>query len=349
MLEYLVGRACRTARELGIKPRTVAVRLRYADGEGAERARSLAPPSDADPIVLELALALLAAPVHAPRRAPRARRHALELRPPRAASRARCSTSARPAGAPRSSARSTACARAYGHGVLVSGRALQLRGPARGGPARLRAAHAFAHEVARLHLGRDPVHAAARALARLAALRHRLARGADRARARARLPRARARPIATTSTSRSASTRRARAEGLDAAPRLRRSPRRARGAAAPARPPRLRAPVRASSRARHLDPRLRSRRDARGRRRAAAAGLHVIVESPGLAAALLAAGVPAAAWRTAAAAGGPRARARGRRALDRRARPRRASARGSPSASPRRARLGIPLVATGDA
>ena len=59
MLEYLTGRACRTARELDIKPRTVAVRLRYFDGEGDERARSLRLPSDADPIVLELALELL--------------------------------------------------------------------------------------------------------------------------------------------------------------------------------------------------------------------------------------------------------------------------------------------------
>ncbi|HYM82359.1 MAG TPA: DNA polymerase IV [Candidatus Limnocylindria bacterium] len=59
MLEYLVGRACRTARELDIKPRTVAVRLRYGDGEGDERARSLQTPSDADPVVLELAHDLL--------------------------------------------------------------------------------------------------------------------------------------------------------------------------------------------------------------------------------------------------------------------------------------------------
>src|SRR5439155_10269206 len=56
MLEYLVGRACRTARELGSKPRTVAVRLRYSDGEGCERARGLGQPSDAGPVVLALAL-----------------------------------------------------------------------------------------------------------------------------------------------------------------------------------------------------------------------------------------------------------------------------------------------------
>ena len=59
MLEYLVGRACRTARELDIKPRTVAVRLRYADGEGDEQARSMRLPSDTDPVVGELALELL--------------------------------------------------------------------------------------------------------------------------------------------------------------------------------------------------------------------------------------------------------------------------------------------------
>src|SRR5206468_10393200 len=55
MLEYLVGRACRTARELAIRARTVSVRLRYADGEGSERARSLRMPSDADPVAVGLA------------------------------------------------------------------------------------------------------------------------------------------------------------------------------------------------------------------------------------------------------------------------------------------------------
>jgi len=58
MLDYLVGRACRTARELDLKPRTVAVRLRYADGESADQARGLAAPSAADPLVLETALRL---------------------------------------------------------------------------------------------------------------------------------------------------------------------------------------------------------------------------------------------------------------------------------------------------
>ncbi len=59
MLEYLVGRACRTARELDLEARTVAVRLRYVDHEGVEQARSLNSPSDADPVVLGLALELL--------------------------------------------------------------------------------------------------------------------------------------------------------------------------------------------------------------------------------------------------------------------------------------------------
>ncbi len=56
MLEYLVGRACRTARELGIKPGAVSCRLRYSDGEWSERTRALATPSDADPVVLAGAL-----------------------------------------------------------------------------------------------------------------------------------------------------------------------------------------------------------------------------------------------------------------------------------------------------
>jgi DNA polymerase-4 len=60
MLEYLASRACRAARELGLRARTVALRLRYTDGESAERARSLAMPSDADPPVVELARTLLA-------------------------------------------------------------------------------------------------------------------------------------------------------------------------------------------------------------------------------------------------------------------------------------------------
>ena len=60
MLEYLAGRACRAARELGLSARTVAVRLRYSDGEGAEQARSLASPSAVDPVILALAMELRA-------------------------------------------------------------------------------------------------------------------------------------------------------------------------------------------------------------------------------------------------------------------------------------------------
>jgi DNA polymerase IV len=60
MLEYLAGRACRAARELGLSARTVAVRLRYSDGEGAEQSRTLAAPSAVDPVILALALELRA-------------------------------------------------------------------------------------------------------------------------------------------------------------------------------------------------------------------------------------------------------------------------------------------------
>lgn len=60
MLEYLAGRACRAARELELSARTVAVRLRYSDGEGAEQARSLKVPSAVDPVILALALELRA-------------------------------------------------------------------------------------------------------------------------------------------------------------------------------------------------------------------------------------------------------------------------------------------------
>ena len=60
MLEYLAGRACRAARELDLSARTVAVRLRYSDGEGAEQARSLPQPTAVDPVILALALELRA-------------------------------------------------------------------------------------------------------------------------------------------------------------------------------------------------------------------------------------------------------------------------------------------------
>ena len=39
MLEYLMGRACRATRELALVARTVAVRLRYSDGERSEERR----------------------------------------------------------------------------------------------------------------------------------------------------------------------------------------------------------------------------------------------------------------------------------------------------------------------
>ena len=127
MLEYLVGRACRTARELGIKPRTVAVRLRYSDGEGCERARGLGQPSDADPVVLALALDLL--------RRQFTRRVALHHLGVTLSSFVRCEGEQ---GAlfdePEAGRRAAlfrafdGVRRAYGHGVLVSGRALQLRG-----------------------------------------------------------------------------------------------------------------------------------------------------------------------------------------------------------------------------
>ncbi|MEY4374330.1 MAG: dinB polymerase-4 [Candidatus Eisenbacteria bacterium] len=56
MLEYLVGRACRTARELALAARTVSVRLRYSDGESADQARTLPQASAVDPVLLAVAL-----------------------------------------------------------------------------------------------------------------------------------------------------------------------------------------------------------------------------------------------------------------------------------------------------
>lgn len=127
MLEYLAGRACRTARELGIRPRTVSVRLRYGDGESAERARSLTQPSDADPVVLALALELLARLFTR-----RVALHSVGLA---------LSGFARGGGEQgalfdeREAGRRAALYRAFdgvrnafGHGVLVSGRALHLKG-----------------------------------------------------------------------------------------------------------------------------------------------------------------------------------------------------------------------------
>jgi DNA polymerase-4 len=128
MLEYLAGRACRTARELGMRPRTVAVRVRWADGAHDERARSLPQPSDADPVVLALALGVLAR-LLATRRAAL---HGVGL----------ALSNLVPAGGEqgalfeeREAGRRAALYRAFdgvretfGHGVLVSGRALRLKG-----------------------------------------------------------------------------------------------------------------------------------------------------------------------------------------------------------------------------
>jgi DNA polymerase-4 len=127
MLEYLAGRACRTARELGLRPRTVGVRLRYADGEGADQARSLKVPSDADPAVIGLAHELL-------RRlfTRRVALHALGVTlsnfVPAAGEQGALFDEAE---AGRRAALYHAfdgVRRAYGHGVLVSGRALHLKG-----------------------------------------------------------------------------------------------------------------------------------------------------------------------------------------------------------------------------
>ena len=126
MLEYLVGRACRAARELAIRARTVSVRLRYSDGEGAERARSLRVPSDADPVALALAHDLL--------RALFTRRVALHhvgvtfsnFVP--AAGEQGALFDEREAGRRAALYRAFDRVRgAYGHGVLVSGRALHLK------------------------------------------------------------------------------------------------------------------------------------------------------------------------------------------------------------------------------
>ena len=127
MLEYLVGRACRSARGLGIRPGTVAVRLRYGDGESAECARSLAIPSDADPVVLALALELL--------RRQFTRRVALHALGATLSNFARGGSEQGSLFDEREAGRRAALYRAFdrvraefGHGVLVSGRALHLKG-----------------------------------------------------------------------------------------------------------------------------------------------------------------------------------------------------------------------------
>lgn len=127
MLEYLAGRACRAARELGIRPRTVNVHMRYSDGESAGQARTLRVPSDADPVVIGLAHELF-------RRlfTRRVALHALGL------TLANFVPASAEQGAlfdEREAGRRAALYRAfdgvrqaYGHGVLVSGRALHLKG-----------------------------------------------------------------------------------------------------------------------------------------------------------------------------------------------------------------------------
>jgi DNA polymerase-4 len=127
MLEYLVGRGCRAARELDIKPRTVAVRLRYSDGEHAEQARSLEVPSDTDPVVLAMALALLKRLF--------TRRVALHLIGVTLSGFASRLAEQGLLFGETEAGRSNALYRAFdgvrsafGHGVLVSGRALHLKG-----------------------------------------------------------------------------------------------------------------------------------------------------------------------------------------------------------------------------
>ena len=127
MLEYLASRACRATRELDLVARTVSVRLRYSDGEGADRARTPSRASDLDPAVIEAARGLFAALFTR-----RVALHAVGL----------TLSNFRPAGATqgalfeeREAGRRAALYRAfdhvrgaYGHGVLVSGRALHLKG-----------------------------------------------------------------------------------------------------------------------------------------------------------------------------------------------------------------------------
>ena len=127
MLEYLVGRACRAARELGLRPRTVAVRLRYADGEGAEQARSLKVPSEADPVVMAAALDLL--------RRQFTRRVALHALGVTLSQFVRAGGEQGALFEEQEAGRRAALYRAFdgvrrtfGHGVLVSGRALHLKG-----------------------------------------------------------------------------------------------------------------------------------------------------------------------------------------------------------------------------
>ena len=127
MLEYLCGRACRAARELSLTARTVSVRLRYSDDESAEQARSLRQPSAVDPVVLALALDL-----HARLFTRRVSLHAVGL------TLSHFTRDAAEQGAlfdEREAGRRAALCEAlddvrgnFGHGAVVSGRALHLKG-----------------------------------------------------------------------------------------------------------------------------------------------------------------------------------------------------------------------------
>lgn len=127
MLEYLTGRACHATRELGLRARTVGVRLRYQDGEGAEQERSLKIPSEADPVVLETVLAL-----HRRLFTRRVALHALGITLSNfepAAGEQGALFDEREAGRRAALYRAFDAVRSsYGHGVLVSGRALNLKG-----------------------------------------------------------------------------------------------------------------------------------------------------------------------------------------------------------------------------
>ncbi len=127
MLEYLTGRACRAARELSLTARTIGVRLRYSDGESADQSRSLKQPSAVDPVVLELALQL-----HTRLYTRRVSLHAIGI------TLSHFAHGAAEQGAlfdEREAGRRAALCEAldrvrsdFGHGAVVSGRALHLKG-----------------------------------------------------------------------------------------------------------------------------------------------------------------------------------------------------------------------------
>lgn len=127
MLEYLVGRACRATRELELAARTIAVRVRYADGESFEQARSLRLPTAVDPVVLALALELLRR-LHTRRVALHALGVTLSSFAPGGIEQGALFDEAQ---AGRRAALYEAFDRVrndYGHGAVVSGRALHLKG-----------------------------------------------------------------------------------------------------------------------------------------------------------------------------------------------------------------------------